>query len=216
MRYFILGFLLLCVVVVSVAGFRGDKSKRPPIELFPDMDRQPKLRPQTLNNLLPGQLSSQLPVQGTVAHSVPVNVGGRAVYPYEDHPLNTGRVSGTTNFVETTPLPVTAAALKRGQERYDIYCAPCHGLSGDGKGITTKYGMTVIADLHDMNTRKIVQMTDGELFNTVTHGKNLMGGYAAALGVEDRWAVIAYVRALQRARLATLDDVPEPARKDLK
>jgi hypothetical protein len=216
MRYFILGFLLLVVAVVGVAGFRGDKSKRPPIEIFPDMDRQPKLRPQTQNNFFTDQLSSQLPVEGTVARTKPMNVGGQTVYAFADHPVNTGRVTGTTNFVETNPMPVTGSLLKRGQERYAIYCTPCHGVAGDGKGVTSRLGMSIIADLHDLNTRKLVQVTDGELFQTISNGKNLMGGYAAAVGVEDRWAIIAYVRALQRSRLGTLDEVPEAVRKDLK
>jgi len=107
MRYFLIGFLLLCLVIVSIAGLRGDKSRRPPIELFPDMDRQPKLRPQTHNNLFADQFSSRLPVEGTVPRSKPTVLEDRQIYPFEDNPLNTGRVPGTTNFVETIPLPVT-------------------------------------------------------------------------------------------------------------
>jgi mono/diheme cytochrome c family protein len=202
MRYFLLVFLLLCLAGVSIAGFRGSRSRRPPIEVFPDMDRQPKLRPQTHNNFFPDQLSSRLPVAGTIARGA----------PYQDSPLNTGRVPGTTNYVQTVPLPITEKLMARGQDRFQIYCVPCHGPAGDGKGITTKYGMSVIADLHDTKTRKVVQMADGEIFNTITYGKNLMLPYGAIIPIEDRWAIIVYLRALQRSRLAYLDDVPETVR----
>jgi len=191
MRYFLIGFCLVCVAVVSLAGWRGSKSRRPPIEIIPDMDRQPKLRPQTLNPFFPDQLSSRLQVPGTVARGE----------PYADIPLNTGRVTGTTNFVEVMPVPVTAQLLARGQERYNINCAICHGAAGDGKGITPKLGMTVIADLHDIQVRKLVQAPDGQIFDTITHGKNLMGGYGPNISIPDRWAIVAYVRALQRSRL---------------
>ena len=92
-------------------------------------------------------------------------------------------------------MPVTAQLLQRGQERFDIYCAPCHGALGDGNGITKKLGlMPAVANLQD---KRIVEMTDGEIFNTITHGKNLMGAYGPMVPVEDRWAVIAYLRALE-------------------
>ncbi|PYM13732.1 MAG: cytochrome c class I [Verrucomicrobia bacterium] len=213
MRYFLSGFILLCVVVVSIAGFRGDKSRRPPIELFPDMDRQPKLRPQTHSSFFPDQLSSRLPVEGAIARSRPVVLGGKEIYPFEDNPLNTGRIPGATNFVETIPLPLTEQLLARGQQRYAINCAPCHGAAGDGKGITARYGMIAMANFHDA---RLVKMPDGEVFNTITYGKNLMGAYGPNVTVTDRWAIIAYIRALERSRLASLDDVPEAQRLSLK
>ena len=150
-------------------------------------------------------LSSQLPVEGTVAR-------GSA---FEDSPVNTGKVPGTTNYVATIPMPVTAQLMERGQQRFNINCSPCHGRLGDGKGITTKFGMAVIADLHDSKTRKVVQQADGEIFNTITYGKNLMGPYGGLMTVEDRWAIIAYLRALQRSRLASLEDVPADVRPTL-
>ena len=206
MRYFLIGFCLVCVAVVSLAGLRGGKSRRPPIEVFPDMDRQPKLRPQTGNNFFADRLSSRLAVPGTVARS----------QPYADTPVHTGRVTGTTNFVEVIPVPVTAQLLARGQQRYDINCAICHGVAGDGKGVVPKLGMTVIADLHDIQGRKLVQAPDGQIFDTITQGKNLMGGYGASISIHDRWAIVAYVRALQRSHLAGLADVPDAQQAVLK
>ncbi len=202
MRYVLLVMALSGVLIVLVAGKRGDTSRRPPIEIFPDMDRQPKLRPQTGNDFFKDGLSSQLPVAGTIARGA----------PYQDTPENTGKIPGTTNWVQTIPLPVTAQFMARGRERYNISCSPCHGEAGDGKGITTKFGMTIIADLHDVAGRKVPQQPDGELFNTISYGKVFMQGYAANVSIQDRWAIVAYVRALQRSRLATLDDVPASER----
>ena len=213
MRYFLTGFVLLGLVIVSIAGLRGGISRRPPIELFPDMDRQPKLRPQAHNSLFADQLSSRLPVEGTVPRSQPTVVANKEIYPFEDNALNSGRVTGTTNFVETIPLPVTEQLLARGQQRYAINCTPCHGASGDGKGITSKYNMLAMANFHDA---RLVKMPDGEMFNTIAYGKNLMGGYAANISITDRWAIVAYVRALERSRLASLDDVPEAQRSTLR
>jgi mono/diheme cytochrome c family protein len=205
MRYFLLVFAVTVIAVVIVAGKRGDMSRRPPIELFPDMDRQPKLRPQEANSFFKDGLSSQQPVAGAIAR-------GSA---WQDSPENTGRIPGTTNFVATIPVPVTQQMMDRGRQRYNINCAPCHGAQGDGKGITSKFGMTVIADLHDAQTRKVPQQSDGEIFNTISNGKMLMQGYAANITIADRWAIVAYVRALQRSHLATMDDVPAAERANV-
>lgn len=203
MRYFLLIFALTIVVVVAIAGKRDSLSRRPPIEIFPDMDRQPKLRPQEPNNFFANGASSQPIVAGTVAR-------GSA---WQDTPVNTGRITGTTNFVEAIPLPVTEQLLKRGAERYAISCLPCHGPQGDGNSVTKKLGMAVVATLHD---KRIVGMADGEIFNTITHGKNLMGGYGQNVAINDRWAIIAYVRALELSKLGGTNDVPANARAALK
>jgi hypothetical protein len=220
MRYFLLLFLLTCFAVVAICGFRGSRTRRPSIELFPDMVRQNKVRPETPSAFFPDEMASRLEPAGTVPHAGPyvfngevLIVNGKPVYAYEDSPVNTGRVPGTTNFVPVNPLRVTRQLMERGQQRYQINCLPCHGPDGDGKGITSKYGMIGQANFHD---RRFIDMADGEIFNTITHGKNLMGAYGANVVVQDRWAIIAYVRALQRSQLATPDDVPEPERAQFK
>jgi len=205
MRYFLLAFGVIVISVMIVAGKRGDMSRRPPFEIFPDMDRQPKLRPQAANNFFKDGFSSQPFVAGTVAR-------GSA---WQNTAENTGRVPGTTNFVATIPVPVTEQLLARGRQRYQINCSPRHGAVGDGKGITTKFGMAVIANLHDAAGRKVPQQLDGEIFNTLSYGKGLMQGYAANLTISDRWAVVAYVRALQRSQLGTLEDVPADQRPNV-
>lgn len=193
------------VAVVCIAGFRGEVLRKPPIEVFADMNRQSKLRPQRPFDFMPNGVSSQLPPPGTVARSQPIETVDGAVYSFEDASVNNGRVTGTTNFVETNPLPVNRELLEHGRERFDIYCSPCHGKLGDGNGITKKIGdMPAVANLHDV---RIVTMTDGEIFNTITYGKNTMGAYGPLVPPQDRWAIIAYLRALQLSWLGSTNEL---------
>lgn len=218
MRYFLLIFGIAVVAVMAIAGRRfddgGGTTRKPPIYIFPDMDRQLKLRPQEPNGFFANGVSSQLPVPGTIAQAKPIMVNGKPVYRYEDSPVMTGHIAGSTNYVETNPFPITAELLKRGQQRFTIYCSPCHGAMADGNGITKKVGaMAVVANLHD---KRIVEMTDGEIFNVITHGRNLMGAYGPNVPTEDRWAIISYLRALQLSQLGSIDDVPQELRATLK
>lgn len=197
-------------VVVGIFGLPGRLSRKPPVEVysdrfFPGMDRQPKLRPQEPNGFFSNGLSSQLPPAGTIARSAAIHTTAGDVYPFQDSPVNTGRITGTTNFVELNPLPVDTALIRRGRERFDIYCAPCHGRLGDGNGITKKLGvMPTVANLHD---KRIVELADGEIFNTITFGKSTMSAYGPLMPVPDRWATVAYLRALQLSWLGSKDDL---------
>ena len=214
MRYFLIIFGLCVLVVMGVLGKRGEHFRQPPLYIFPDMEWQLKLRPQKDSSFFPDGRTSQLPVPGTVPRSTPIQTAKGSFYPFEDVPVNTGRATGTTNFVENNPLSVTLELVKRGQQRFTINCSPCHGAVGDGTGITKKIGaMGVVANLHD---KRIVEMGDGELFYIITNGRNNMGAYGANVTVPDRWAIIAYLRALQLARLGSIDDVPEELRATLK
>jgi mono/diheme cytochrome c family protein len=204
----------LGAAVVGIAGFRGGISRKPPIEIFADMDNQPKFQPQRAAPFVANGVSSQLPVPGTVARSQPIQTVDGTNYLFEDVPLNTGRITGTTNFVETNPLPVTRQLLARGRERFDIYCSPCHGRLGDSNGITKKIGdMPAVANLHD---ERIVTMTDGEIFDTITQGKKTMGAYGPLVPTQDRWAIVAYVRALQLSWLGTTNDLSAQQQAALK
>ncbi len=201
---------LAAIAVVAIAGSRGSATTRPPIELFPDMDRQPKLRPQTASPFAAfadGRNSRGVPA-GTVAQR-----NGFAENAYwEDNAFNTGKEGSA--FVEVNPVPVNAELLARGQQRFTIYCQPCHGAQADSNGgITKKLGMTTVANLMDP---RIIKLNDGEIFNTITYGKTTMQGYAAQIPAEDRWAIVAYVRALQLSRLAFEADVPAPELAKLK
>ncbi len=214
MRYFLLIFVVSVLAVVGIAGKRGHLSRKPPLYIFPDMRRQLKLRPQEPNEFFTNGTSSQLVVAGTIPRGKPIETATGPVYPYEDSPVYTGRVPGTTNFVDNIPLPVTAQLLKRGQQRFTIYCSPCHGAEADGKGITQRIGaMGVVANLHD---KRIVELADGEIFYVITNGRNLMGAYGVNVPVEDRWAIISYLRAVQLSWLASADDLSPELRGSLK
>ena len=214
MRYFfalLLGFLLLALTVFGIAGRRGTDFRKPPLEIFNDMVRQAKLRPQVPNSFFADGRSSQPHVAGTVAQ----RLGNLGNDTWQGSTENTGIVPGTTNFVATIPVPVTTALLARGRERFNISCLPCHNATGDGNGITKKIGaMAVVASLLDKNA---ILIPDGQVFRIISDGKAPnMQGYAATIAIEDRWAIVAYVRSLQRARFATLEEVPAADRATLK
>jgi hypothetical protein len=214
MRYFFAIFALCVLGTVGVLGFRGSHFRQPPLYIFPDMERQPKLRPETSDAFFANGMSSRLPVAGTMARSQPVAVGNQLVYSWQDSPVMTGFVPGSTNFVELNPMPVTEELLQRGEQVFNINCAACHSRLGDGNGVPKRIGaMAVVANLHD---KRIVELPDGELFNTISYGKGLMQGYAANFPSQDRWAAIAYLRALQLSRLGSLEEVPEALRAKLK
>lgn len=204
----------LGAAIVGIAGFHGGLSRKPPIEIFPDMNRQFKLRPQKPDDFFANGISSQLPPTGTIARSQPIQTAAGPVYSFENSPVNSGKISGTTNFVENNPLRIDAQLLARGQERFNIYCAPCHGKLGDGNGITKKIGaMPAVANLHD---KRIVEMADGEIFNTITFGKNTMGAYGPIVPAQDRWAIVAYLRALQLSWLGSTNDLSAQQQAALK
>jgi mono/diheme cytochrome c family protein len=211
MKYVLIGIAMMVFLVVSLAGFRGDISRKPPLEVFPDMDRQPKLRPMEPNGFFKNGMSSQPLVEGTVARSEAIDLGnGKKAYPFEKgHAVVSGFASGT-NTVASIPIPVTSQLMLRGRAKYNISCLPCHGGQGDGNGVVKHFGFSAIKDLHDPN---VVKLNDGQLYRVVTvgnlEGKGLMKGYASTLDVTDRWAIVAYVRALQLSRLGKEGEVPE-------
>ena len=214
MRYFfaaLFGFLLLALTVFGIAGRRGTDFRKPPLEIFDDMVRQAKLRPQVPNSFMADGRSSQAHVAGTVAQ----RIGDHGNDTWQGTAENTGMELGKTNFVATIPVPVTAALMARGRERYNISCLPCHSATGDGNGITKKIGaMPVVANLLDKNA---IIIPDGQVFHIIGQGKAPnMQGYAANIEINDRWAIVAYVRSLQRARFATLEEVPAADRATLK
>ena len=209
--YYTLAFVV--VLLLSVMGFRGMMSPRPPLEVFPDMDHQAKYKPQAESKFFAdGRADRQIP-----AGAVPY---GRSAEKADPDFLKADEVhyagkNADGSFIKGFPadIVVDSAFVRRGQNRFQIYCAPCHGALGDGQGITKSYGMVATPTYHDDRLRG---MPEGEIFNTITNGKNTMFPYADKLSTTDRWAVIAYVRALQRAHHATIDDVPLEQRGGLK
>lgn len=202
------------ILTVSILGFRGSKFTHPPMDVFPEwafpgMKYQPKYRPQGSNTFFAdGRDDRPLPPGVVPSAYGPLGQPLRA-----DRHLAEGKTE-SGEFARGFPSEITVdmKLLQRGQQEFTIYCSPCHGALGDGQGITKKYGMGATPTYQDDRIRN---MPEGEIFNTITHGKGNMLSYADKLTVEDRWAVIAYVRALQRAEMGTVADVPPAHRKEL-
>jgi mono/diheme cytochrome c family protein len=226
LRGFFLLSLLLTIALVAVFGFRGQKSTGSPLEIFPDMVRQMKVRAQAPLVFFPDGRGSRLPVTGTVpvGYEMPKpGTAGSANAPgpeSQTHPgiafsegtdyYNTGKMAD--HWGTGLPLQVTAELIERGRQRFSITCAMCHGATAAGNGITKQYGLATVVTLQDDRIRK---MADGEIFNTITNGKNTMMAYGSIITVADRWAIIAYLRALQRSQSTSLADVPPDHRAEL-
>ncbi|MCA1660167.1 MAG: cytochrome c, partial [Verrucomicrobiaceae bacterium] len=228
LRGFFLIFLLIGIAIVAVFGFRGQTSTGSPIEVFPDMVRQPKVRAQAPLGFFSDGRGARVPVPGTVplGYEMPKpgseTTPGAAPVPGEMNAqpqlgftsgtdyYNTGKMDA--NWGTGFPMQVDGNLMERGKERFNINCAVCHGPTAAGDGITKQYGMATIVTLQD---ERIRNMSDGEIFNTITHGKNTMMAYGPSITVSDRWAIIAYLRALQRSQNATEADVPPDRRAEL-
>ena len=216
LRAFFLIFILATIAIVSLAGLRGIHSAKPPLEIFVDMVRNPRYDPQHESDFYSDTRAARPPVPGTVplGYGVPnafLSTGAnnnkldQEPGGFSDAPdyYNSGRIGDV--YGDGIPLKVTREVLDRGRERFNINCAVCHGPVGLGNGITTQFGLVGVANFHDARIRT---MPDGQIFNTITLGKNTMGAYGSNISVEDRWAIISYIRALERADGASINDVP--------
>ena len=184
----VFGALAFTSLFVLTGCARGCTSSRPPIHINPSMDDQPKVRSQMASDFFYNGASMREPVPGTVP------IGGLK----EDTPFFTGR-GADGQFVAAIPHPVDEALLERGRQRYAIYCQPCHDARGDGRGILFQRGNVPTGDFHQ---EKVLKYPDGQIFDVITNGVGLMAGYRWPIPPADRWAIIAYVRELQRDRLA--------------
>ena len=198
----VLGALTAASILVLSGCARGCTSSRPPIHLNPSMDDQPKVRAQTASPFFYDGSSMRQPVPGTVA------MGELK----EDAAFFTGK-GADGQFVAASPVTVNEAVVERGRQRYVIYCQPCHDARGDGQGILFQRGNVPTASFHQ---EKILKYPDGQIFDVITNGQGLMAGYRWPIPPADRWAIIAYVRELERKRLASAESAPaapEPASK---
>ena len=209
MRYAYLTLLFLVVSAVSVLGFRGSLSQRTPLEIFPDMDRQPKYKPQAESAFFADRRTDRPTPVGVVPFGRTALAPEAKFLAEDDHLYRGLAANGTPARGYPAAITVDAKFLERGQLKYTIYCAPCHGAVGDGNGITKQYGMGATPTYHDDRLRGT---PEGDLFHTISAGKGNMLSYADKLEPADRWAVVAYVRALQRAQTGTPADVV-PAHK---
>ncbi len=190
---------LVCAALLGL-GACSTKSRTPPIQIFPDMKDQPKYLPQAENSFFHDGRELRRPVPGTVARGA----------LKEDEAFYTGSAAGA---FASNPLPIDMDTLKRGQERFNIYCAPCHDKTASGRGIVATRASWLASNLTEDRIR---QMPDGQLFDTITNGKRTMPAYRFQVEERDRWAIVAYLRALQRAANGTVEDVPAELRSDLR
>jgi len=190
-------FLLGLFAAVLLAGCRGSQSEEPPIHPHLGMDFQEKFQAQTYNPLFEDNASMRTPPTGTVAR------GQRRA----DNEVFRGRTD-EGDYVDDIPVAVNRAVLERGQKQYNVYCAPCHGKSGDGNGIIMEgdYGYTPASSYHIDRLR---QASDGYLYDVIANGVRNMPAYAQQIPVRDRWAIVAYIRALQRSQNARPETLPE-------
>jgi mono/diheme cytochrome c family protein len=216
MRYFFLAFLLSAVLVVGVAGFRGDKTTRTPIEIFDDMDHQAKVKAQSANHFFADGNGARLPVAGTVpmGASLPTKSAAEGgVIPggfsHGSDYYNSGHLGDFYGDGFPEQVTIDAGFLRLGQERYNINCAVCHGESGNGGGRASKFGIQNIANFQTpafIDQKDPAYRSNGSFFETITKGKGLMGAYGANIPVNERWAIIAWVRAMQSSRTLPLSN----------
>jgi mono/diheme cytochrome c family protein len=153
-----------------------------------DMHNQPKYQPLEGSELFADGAASRTPVEGTVARGL----------LREDSRLYRG-LEADGSFVATIPLPVTAELVARGRQRFEIYCSPCHGRTGDGQGMVVSRGFKQPESLH---AERLHQTQDGYFYDVISNGFGQMSSYASQVKPEDRWAIVSYVRALQLSRRA--------------
>lgn len=158
------------------------------------MRDQPHFEPYESTSFFQNERTARLPIADTVARGLAKT----------DTLLYTGKVEG--QFTEVFPFSINAEMLKRGRERYDIYCAPCHDQIGAGKGMVVQRGFKQPPSLH---VDRLRQAPPGYIYNAIANGFGSMPSYANRIPVEDRWLIVAYVEALQLSQHATIADVPE-------
>jgi mono/diheme cytochrome c family protein len=205
----ILNLIVVSTAALALTGCAGLATKSTPIEVWPDMDRQHKFGAQTENPFFADKRTQRRPVEGTVAVSQ-LN---------EDAVFHTGRAGNM--YSGMNPLfPYDKPTLELGQRKFNVYCAPCHGQSGNGGGIIGKRAGPVLVPSSLINMDKaagvvVREYADGEIFEVISNGRRTMKGYKTQISARDRWAIVAYVRVLQRQN-GVLADVPENLRSSLR
>jgi len=186
--------LFIAVAAASIAaGCRGETSADPPIHVFGDMDWQPKYQANQASSLFEDGRAMRPLVEGTVAQGE----------LREDDARYRGK-SGEA-YVATVPIPVNEALIQRGQQRFNIYCTPCHDQTGSGHGMIVKRGYPLPIDLASDHVRGL---PDGQIFDVISNGVRNMPSYRKQIPVDDRWAIVTWVRVLGQSQHATIEDVP--------
>lgn len=168
-----------------------------------DMWQQPKYKAQEKSEFFADESSSRLPVKGTVPFG----------QKKQDGAYYRGYVDG--KLIEQMPVKVTAELIARGQERFNVFCRHCHGAIGDGQGMIAQRGFKVERPVASYHTDRLRQMPVGHFFDVITNGYGAMFPFSDRIPVEDRWAIVSYIRVLQRSQNASLSDVPAENRGEL-
>ena len=179
---------LLAAAILVLAGCRQD------------MHDQPKYRPLSSSSFFADGRSARPLLEDTVARG----------HLRVDEKMYQGRSAGKP--VDTIPVPITRALLDQGRERFNIYCSPCHARTGTGDGMIVQRGFRHPPSFHDPRIR---EKPVGHYFDVITNGFGAMASYASRVSVEERWAVIAYIRALQLSQQVSINDVPAAERQAL-
>jgi len=216
MRWVVLGFAIVTAAVVWAMGPRGAINGRRPLMFMYDMAFQPRYSAQGASRFFADGRAMRTPPAGTVPFGgadYNSDAGSPSQNPdflKADSAYYLGKEG--TAWVAQNPLKLDLALLRRGRQRYDIYCTPCHGATGTGNGVMTQYGLVGVASITDELHRL---MSDGEYFDVITNGKGRMTPFASQIKVRDRWAIVAYIRALTRSQSGSESDVPEALRGEL-
>jgi mono/diheme cytochrome c family protein len=168
-----------------------------------DMWRQPKVKPLEQSTFFADGMSARPPVMGTVARGE----------LKEDEARYKGRIGG--KLVDKFPFPITMEDMRRGQERFNIYCSPCHGRLGDGKGMIAQRGLALVRQPASYHTDRLRKIPVGHFYDVITNGFGIMYSYASRVEPDDRWRIAAYIRALQFSQNAPLSAVPPEERPKL-
>jgi len=199
---------LTLLPLAFLARARFTPSTRTRIQVVPDMDSQPKFKAQVANPLFADGRAARLPVAGTVAR-------GRLA---ADDLFFRGLTPDSTHCARL-PVEITPELMARGRERFDIFCAVCHGASGNGRGLVHQHAEALAEGTwiapSDLTSPLVAERPAGYLFAAITHGIRNMPGYGRQVRPADRWAIVAYLRALQRSARGTLEDLPADARREL-
>ena len=193
-----LGLAIVVAAAALVAGCRGEKSADPPFHLIGDMQWQAHRLPQSQSEFFPDHRSNRVPDPHTIA------VG----HLKEDDAYYRG-VDALGKPIARVPFEVTSKTIDRGHDRFNIYCTPCHDKTGSGNGMAVQRGFVKPPALFAEHAQTL---TDGEVFNIISHGQNNMPSYAAQVPEEDRWAIVTWVRVLQQSQAAKVDDIPASER----
>ncbi len=194
--------LLVAGAAMALGACSNFPSRQPPIWVWPDMKKQDKYKAQMSAPFFADGRTSRRPVEGTVAQE----------WYKADEAYSTG-VGADGNYVAKNPLPLDKATIEKGQVKFNIYCAPCHDRTGSGRGVVPAKVVWVPGNMHE---ERIVNLVDGELYHVISMGRRSMPGYRFQISEQDRWAIVAYVRALQRSWRGTMADVPAEMQSKVK